>query len=375
MTAVQLESGRVTPHSAAVAVVLVNWNSGQDVIECLDSLLAQAYSNFHVFVVDNDSRDRSIEQIGEWCAAPRPQSGWCAHDGVARVTDRSPITPITVRIVDRPDQALPPPREGCQVTLIRSGGNLGFAGGCNVGIRAAGFGTYDFFWFLNTDTVVHQDALRALTRRGQSDARIGMIGSTLRYYDRPDVVQALGGSLMETETLTTRHIGAGLRVDSPEINPAEVERRMFYIVGASMLVSRQFIQEIGLMQEDYFLYYEEIDWAMRGRERFKLGYAAESHIFHKSGASSSKVLPAFTSNLYYRNRIRFVTRFFPERLGTVRRGLLIELLRHTVRGRWTHVRIVAATLWDSAKITAQVREQDQRLRPNANSTQPQARGA
>jgi GT2 family glycosyltransferase len=204
---------------------------------------------------------------------------------------------------------------------------------------------------------VDQDALRALTRRAQDNARIGMIGSTLRYYDRPDVIQALGGSLMEPATLTTRHIGAGLRVDSPQIDPAEVERQMFYVVGASMLVSRQFIQEIGLMQEDYFLYYEEIDWAMRGRDSFKLGYAADSYVFHKSGASSSKVLPAFSSNLYYRNRIRFVTRFFPERLGTVRRGLAIELLRHTVRGRWTHARIVAATLWDSAKITAQIRAQ------------------
>jgi GT2 family glycosyltransferase len=243
------------------------------------------------------------------------------------------------------------------VTLIRSGGNLGFAGGCNVGIRAAGLGTFDFFWFLNTDTVVHRDALRALIRRGQDDARIGMVGSTLRYYDRPDIVQVLGGSLMEPATLVTRHIGAGLRADSLQIDPAQVERQMFYVVGASMLVSRHFIQEIGFMQEDYFLYYEEIDWAMRGREKFQLGYAADSHVFHKSGASSSKVLPAFSSNLYYRNRLRFVTRFFPERLGTVRRGLLVELLRHTARGRWTHAGIVVATLWDSAKIVAQVRAQ------------------
>jgi GT2 family glycosyltransferase len=345
------------PHSAAVAVILVSWNSWQDVIECLDSLLAQAYSDFHVFVVDNDSRDGSIERIGEWCATPSPQPGWRAHDGVARVTDACQTNPITVRIADRPGHALPPPQDTCRVTLIRSGGNLGFAGGCNVGIRAAGLETFDFFWFLNTDTVVHRDALCALISRSQDDARIGMVGSTLRYYDQPNVVQALGGSLMEPATLVTRHIGAGLPVARLQIPAVEVERQMFYVVGASMLVSRRFIQEVGPMQEDYFLYYEEIDWAMRGREKFKLGYAADSHIFHKSGASSSKVLPAFSSNLYYRNRIRFVTRFFPERLGTVRRGLVIELLRHTARGRWTHARIVAAALWDSAKIAAQVRTQ------------------
>jgi GT2 family glycosyltransferase len=345
------------PRCAAVAVILVNWNSWQDVIECLNSLLAQAYANFHVFVVDNDSRDGSIGHIGEWCATPSQQSGWRVHEGVARLTDRNPITPIAVRVVDRPDQPLPPPSARCRVTLIRSGGNLGFAGGCNVGIRAAGVGMFDFFWLLNTDTVVHRDALSALTRRGQAEARIGVVGSTVRYYDRPDIVQALGGSFMEPATLVTRHIGTGLRVDRLQLDAADVERQMFYVMGASMLVSRHFIEEIGLMQEDYFLYYEEIDWAMRGREKFELGYAADSHVFHKSGASSSKVLPAFSANFYYRNRVRFVTRFFPERLGTVRRGLFIELLRHTAGGRWTHARVVAAVLWDSPKIAAQVRAQ------------------
>lgn len=108
------------------------------------------------------------------------------------------------------------------------------------------------------------------------------------------------------------------------------------------------------MQEDYFLYYEEIDWAMRGRQRFGLGYAPDSHVFHKSGASSSKVVSAFSTNLYYRNRVRFAARFFPGRLGTVRRGLITEFLRHTLRGRWTHARIVAATLWQSAQIARSV---------------------
>jgi GT2 family glycosyltransferase len=340
---------------AAVAVVLVNWNSWQEVIECLDSLLAQSYPSYHVFVVDNDSGDESMEHIRKWCATPRAHAGWRAHEGVSRITAAiTPIEPIEVRWVDRPEQNLWPAQTGCRLTLIRSGANLGFAGGCNVGIRAAGVDRFDFFWLLNTDTVVHRDALRALIRRAQADARLGMIGSTLRYYDRPDVVQALAGSYMEVRTLITRHIATGESVTALKIAPTEVERRLFYIMGASMLVPRRFIQEVGLMQEDYFLYYEEIDWAMRGRQQFTLGYAPDSHIFHKSGASSSKVLSQFSARLYYRNRVRFVSRFFPGRIGTVRRGMFIELLRHTLRGRWSHARIVANILLNSGKIAAEV---------------------
>jgi cellulose synthase/poly-beta-1,6-N-acetylglucosamine synthase-like glycosyltransferase len=91
----QPSSGRVPP----VAIVLVNWNSWQDSVECLDSLLAQAYPDFHVFLVDNDSSDGSLEHIREWCAAPRRQVGWRTHDGVTRVTDSTAAAPMPCRLL------------------------------------------------------------------------------------------------------------------------------------------------------------------------------------------------------------------------------------------------------------------------------------
>jgi GT2 family glycosyltransferase len=343
------------PHlarSATVAVILVNWNGWRDAIECVSSVLEQSHPNLHVFLVDNDSRDQSVENICQWCTTPVSQTQWRNHDGVARITDRSTV-PIPVRVVDRPARTLPPPPQGCRLTLIRSGGNLGFAGGCNVGMSAAGLDAFDFFWLLNTDTVVHRNALSALVRRAQAAEKTGLVGSTIRYYDRPDIVEALAGARFNRTNMTTRQIGRGLPLEESRIDAAAVERDLFYITGASMLVSNAFVREIGLMQEDYFLYFEELDWAMRGRDRFSWGYAADSHVFHKSGATSSKVLPAFTANLYYRNRIRFAVRFFPKQLPAVRRELAIEFLRHFVRGRWTHARIVAAALWHAGKIAAQ----------------------
>ncbi len=336
-----------------VAVILVNWNGWRDVIECIGSVLEQSHLGLHIFVVDNDSRDGSVENICTWCATPATEAHWRNHDGVARITDRS-ASAIAVRVVDNSGQALPPPPQECRVTIIRSGGNLGFAGGCNVGMRSAGIAAFDFFWLLNTDTVVHRDALAALVRRARASQRIGLVGSTVRYYDRPDIIEALGGARFRSATLTTRQIGQGLRLDATSTDPAAIEREMGYVAGASMLVSNIFVREVGLMQEDYFLYFEELDWAMRGRELFAWGYAADSHVFHKSGASSSKVMPAFTANLYYRNRIRFAARFFPAQLPAVKREMGVEFLRHATRGRWTNARIVAAALWDAGKIAAQV---------------------
>lgn len=343
------------PVPAPVAIVLVNWNGWQDAIECIDSLLALQYPDFHIFLVDNDSQDGSLEKIRAWCQRPSGDPAWLAHEGVGRVSDSGAATPIAYREAAGADHPLPAAHPGCRLTLIRSGGNLGFAGGCNVGIRAAGLEAFGYFWLVNTDTVVHRDALTRLVQRIAADDRIGMAGSTIRYYDTPRIVQSLGGASLELATFTSRLIGEGGGLELIPEEPAAIESQMVYVMGASMLVSQRYIREVGLLQEDYFLYYEEIDWAMRGRVRFKLGYAPASHVFHKSGASSSKVMPLFTSRLYYRNRLRFVSRFFPEKLAAAKRGLAVDLLRHTLRGRWGHAGVVASALWDAPRIVASAR--------------------
>jgi GT2 family glycosyltransferase len=337
------------PLHPRVAIILVNWNRWQDSVECIDSLLAQQYPNFHIFLVDNDSADGSVEHISAWCARPRSDPQWVRHEGVDRVTDRQPQA-VAYRVAERSARPLAPVDGSCRLTLIRSGGNLGFAGGCNVGIQAAGIEAYSFFWLLNPDTVVHRDALSALIRRWGADEQVGMLGSTIRYYAAPGVVQCLGGARFERATVNSRLIGEGASVAVIPSNPSAVEHEMIYVMGASMLVSRRFVREIGLLQEDYFLYYEEIDWALRGRHKFKLAYAPDSHVFHKSGASSSKMMPVFSTNLYYRNRLRFVSRFFPEQLRAAKYGLAVDLVRHLLRGRWQHARIVASALWNASSL-------------------------
>jgi GT2 family glycosyltransferase len=337
-----------------VAVVLVNWNGWRECVECIDSLLMQAHADFHVFVVDNDSTDHSVDQLIAWCAAPRPAPDWRRHPGVDRYTDHALDVPIGVRVIDGSEQVLPPAATGCRVTLIRSGANRGFAGGCNLGISAAGVAQFDFFWMLNPDTVVDRQALVELLARATMQPGTGIVGSTLLFYDKPSVVHALGGGRINRSNASSRHLGEGtLFKDVPP--GAQVERELTFVCGASMLVSAEFIRDVGLMQDDYFLYYEEADWAMRGRERFRLGYAPQSIVFHKSGANSSKIMPLFTAGFYYRNRLRFVGRFLPDRMKAAKRTLFVEMLRHVARGRWGLARVVMQTLIEPPEVEALVR--------------------
>src|ERR1700730_1578364 len=268
--------------SARIAIVLVNWNGWRECIECMDSILAQAHRNFHLFIVDNDSQDLSVERIIAWCSAPRADADWRRQPGVDRYTDRSPGIGVPHRLADRIDYALQPSVDGCKVTMIRSGGNLGFAGGCNVGTKAAGLDEFDYVWCVNPDTVVARAALVELIARANSESGMGLVGSTLLFYDRPDTVYALGGGRLNRRNGTGKHIAEGSAPSSVPSDGSALERELAWVCGASMLVSVSYIREVGLMQEDYFLYYEEVDWAMRGLDRFRIGFAPKSIVFHKS---------------------------------------------------------------------------------------------
>src|SRR5258708_28947022 len=107
-------SDSLAPPQPRVAIVLVNWNGWRECIECIDSVLAQAHRHFHLFIVDNDSQDLSIERIMEWCSAPEADSGWRRLPGVDRHTDRTPRSAVPHRVVDRVDHALSSVAHGCR---------------------------------------------------------------------------------------------------------------------------------------------------------------------------------------------------------------------------------------------------------------------
>jgi GT2 family glycosyltransferase len=224
------------------------------------------------------------------------------------------------------------------LVLIRTGGNLGFAGGNNVGLRyLVSRGNFDYVWLLNNDTVVAPDAMSALLRRMGEKTSAGMCGSTLLHYDDPDRVQACGGGYYCRWIGLPWHLGQ-LRSAARLPSVSHVERWMNYVVGASLLVSKKFLEEVGLLSEDYFLYFEETDWALRSKGRFTMAYAPNSLVYHKIGRSiGTRTDPRHKSLVcdYYaiRNRLLFTRRYFPLALPTIYLSVFTALVVRLLLGR------------------------------------------
>ncbi len=340
---------------ARVAIVLVNWNGWRDCIECISSIYgSDAPALADVWLVDNDSSDGSVQRLQQWCSQPTTDPQWRLHDGVRHAGPDA----IACRVWDANGQPAPA-AAGQGLNIVRSGGNLGFAGGNNVGMVAAGLDRYTHFWLLNTDTVMRHDALHQLLQRLEQGSPgglpLGVVGSSLIYYSQPGQLQAQGGGCLDENGLRALHIGEGLLLrDIPADTQAlaAVESKMSYVVGASMLVSSAFVRDVGFMCEDYFLYFEELDWAYRARGRYSMGYAPRSWVFHKVGGSSAKPHSAFSLNLLYRNQLRFAGRFLPERVQQVQRKLLVELLRQLAKGQWVAARLLVRALLDRHELAS-----------------------
>ena len=238
----------------AVSVITINYNGLKDTCELLDTLPLED-SSLEVIVVDNASREDEASVIGQ----------------------RFP-----------------------QVTVIRSKENLGFAGGNNLGIKAA-HGKYLFF--INNDTLF-TSALQPLIQRLESSPAIGMVCPKIRFAWGNHPIQFAGYTPLSPITMRNRSIGFGEedhgQYDSPHPTP--------YAHGAAMMVKREAIEKAGIMPECYFLYYEELDWSMMMRRAgYDIWYDPCCTVYHKESQSTGQDSPLRT---YYitRNRLLFVKR-------------------------------------------------------------------
>jgi hypothetical protein len=275
-----------------IGVAIVTYGAADFVGACLDSLLASAYPELSIQVVDNDSPDDTVPALRRWARAR----------GI-ELTER--------RAGDgRPEHAAPP--RAATVALIHSGENRGFAGGVNLGLKALLADPHcDLFWVLNPDTAVEPQAPYAFARRAREAGRFAIIGGRVLYLSDPERIHADAGRyrpwLGFPVSLNINRMAA--QTEMPE------ESEIDYIPGMSMLVSRAFVERAGLMDESWFLYHEEIDWAFR-RGDLPLLLEPDARVLHKAGASigsGSGGKPASSLSVYftYRNHLRFTARWAP----------------------------------------------------------------
>ena len=213
-----------------VTCIILNWNGWRDTVECLETL-EQSTFNLNVIVVDNGSTNESVAMIRG--ANPR-------------------------------------------ISMLETGKNLGFAGGNNVGIRRALADGADYVWLLNNDARPAPDALSALVAKAQTVSRIGAVASICYYAADPSRVEAWGGARVNL------WIGYG-----PNSRQPRSDDWFHALNGTSLLISGKALEDVGLLDEGFFLYWEDTEFCLRLRKKgWLLAASADSRVLHKVNAST-----------------------------------------------------------------------------------------
>ena len=270
-----------------VAIVVLNWNGWKDTISCLESLKKLDYGNFKLVVVDNSSTDDSVAKI---------------------------------------QQAVP------GIELLQTGANLGFGGGCNAGIRHALSGGADYVWLVNSDAVADSKALLALVRVADENPALASVGSVLYEFDPVDKVQLWGGSRVNLWSGQSRH----QRVQGP----------LDFISGASLLLRRAALEEVGLFdQETFFMYWEDTDIQFRMRKAgWQIAVADDSRLWHKQFASLGKH-SALLDQYFTQSGVRFFRRHAPVPFIPISLMLGRMLSKRLFKGQINRVKAVLKGFW------------------------------
>lgn len=238
-----------------VSIIAINYNNAAITCELLSSLQKVTYPNLEVIVVDNGSNENPdcIQENYPW------------------------------------------------VKLLKTGKNLGFAGGNNFGFQAA---RGEYYLLLNNDTEVDPGFLEPLVERLQSDPYAGVASSKLVYHNTDSLIQYAGSTPINKFTGRNNFIGQKEKDQGQYDTCCET----YYGHGAAMMIPKKIVEKVGLMADLYFLYYEELDFCERIKKAgYKIWYVGASKVYHKESMSVGKASPLKT---YYmtRNRLLFMRR-------------------------------------------------------------------
>jgi len=271
-----------------VYILVLNYRAWRDTLLCLKALERLEYPNYRLLVLDNASDNNAVAQLRA---------------------------------------AFP------QLELIALERNLGFAGGNNVGIRRALAEGADYVWLLNPDTIPEPEALSAMVDLAEQDPRIGAVGSVLLDMDNPQQVQAWGGGEVVLFWGLIRLL----------THPRQAAR-LSYISGASLLIRRRALEQVGLLDEGFFMYGEDCDYGLRLRKAgFLLAVAPQARVRHKGGTSWQGSLQADENFAAY--NVRLFRKHAPWPRLAVAGYTLFWLIEYSLRGRFDKVGALWRGLW------------------------------
>jgi GT2 family glycosyltransferase len=318
-----------------VYIVIVNFNTDKDTIECLESVLKSSYTNFQVFIVDNSANDTSVTQLAAWAGNDNYPAVETNFKELVYPPERKPVNCCITSEADFNNGNLFEDK----ITIVKTQNN-GFAAANNVVLKylinkgeAA-----SFIWLLNNDTVIEKSTLANLLSFCDEDPHKNhIVGAQLRNYYQPKTIQAIGGNY-NVWLGKHKHIGDG-ETDLGQYDNYQPGKND-YIVGASMFLPKQFLDNVGLMCEEYFIYFEELDWINAGYKKgFKIATAINAIAYHKEGASIAGSINGkkdTTIAEYYSitSRVRFIKKWHPWALPTVMLGVIFALIKRLLQGRF-----------------------------------------
>jgi GT2 family glycosyltransferase len=313
-----------------VAIIVLNWNSWQDTIECLESIQKVDYMNLEAIVVDNASKDESVERISSWC---NQNKIWCQQQSY-NPDDLKIESTIKQEIND--DSNIKSAIK--QLILIKLSKNTGFCLGNNIGMKQAAANKAAFLLILNNDTIVTPTFLKPMVEIAQQDKNVGLVGGIICYSDNPDVIWFAGGSLDKYLECFLDHYGdlySRVRFNSI-INTG-------LVTGCMMLIPRVIYDRFGGFYEEFFIWSEDWEYSLRVKNAgYKLVLATKARIFHKCGRSLGIMKPL---SYYYGTRNRMILKRMylsrSNRWSFLAFFLLSRIPRYTyfaLQGRWDLIR-------------------------------------
>jgi GT2 family glycosyltransferase len=292
-------------------IIVLNWNGWKDTIECLDSIFRSDYSNYTVVVCDNNSEDQSLEYIKAWAEG---KMDFPSEDETPlNLNQKSIKKPISYAEYNQQEAITNSSADdNAKLVLIQTGANLGFAGGNNVGLRyVMKRPDFEYVWILNNDTVVAENALSEMIQVSSQDSYDRPIGSYQYNYFNPQHLEMVAGLSI-----------ARYAVIRPTFE--QDMRRVDFLSGASIFMSRKRLEKLGLMFEEYFLNLEDLEYTYFYKTEFAKQnpnvdpFLAAGSIWHKESATQGKnrFLQSyyFTRNVLYSSskigNLKFLLTFF-----------------------------------------------------------------
>ncbi|MEG4455094.1 tetratricopeptide repeat protein [Microcoleus sp. N9_A1] len=254
-----------TPRNGQVAILILNYNCTEDVVKLIVSIEQSQFQQFQICIVDNQSPNIDLNEL--------------------------------VSLFNKH-------------TIIRTSKNLGYAGGNNVGIQYVKQFGFDFVWILNPDTIVKPDTLASLVRAAETHKDISIYGSVICWTQNPEIVWFGGGVVkLSNQEFQTYHLYNGQHKNLIPDQIYDVD----YVTGASIFCRTKIFDEVGLIPERYFLYFEETDWCLRAREKgHRIAIIPSSQLYH-SKKSQVGVLPTKIYFYYYiRGSVLFMLKYFSQ---------------------------------------------------------------